>query len=226
MRKLEEKELEKVQWTVSQKDISVVELLAEIYDHYVSHLEKFSAEEFEIELNALEMKFTSKYCKKLEQNLLHTSRKEMFRLAWQQVILLFTWPKALLSLALVLAIIIFWPLLDKNHHMLALITLLGATLVFHSIIWWHSHRKIKIFKNFYKGDNLLISVHISSMMNTIFLPTSIFSLLVTSPKILGFYNIVDTPYFFLISMAFFLILGLLNIGIFQVWKIKSKTALI
>lgn len=226
MRKLEEKELEKIQWTISQKDLSVVEVLAEIYDHYVSHLERVSTEEFENGLKELDLKFNSKYCKKLEQNLLHISRKEMFRLAWKQVFLFFTWPKTLLSLLLVLIIVILWPHLDKNHHMLALMALLGATLLFHFSIWWNSHRKIKTFKTFYKGNNLLISIHISSMMSQLSLPISIFSLAVTTPKILGFYNVVDTPYFYLISMVFFLILGLLNIGIFQVWKIKSKTSLV
>lgn len=222
MRKLEPLEIEKIQLTVSHKGICIVELLAEIYDHYISHLEQFSKEEFEQELKELDNKFTPKYCRKMEKILLDTSKKDILRLLLKQIPLMLTLPKAVLSLTIVLVLGFFWTSLEIKQQMMAFIALCGATLLLTLGIWWQSHQKIKGFKTFYKGEKLLISVHFSNIALQLYLPVSIFTLSVTTPKILGFYNIIDTPYFFLVSMVFFLVIAISNIGVYQVWKVKSK----
>ena len=68
MRKLSEQELKLVQKAIIAKEISVIEVLAEAYDHYISHLEGFAEEEFKSELAKLESKWTYPYCQSLQND--------------------------------------------------------------------------------------------------------------------------------------------------------------
>ncbi len=226
MRKLDEKELELVQQAISLKNIGLVELLAEIYDHYLSHLEQASPDDFNQELNTLEEKFTLKYCKKLEQDLMQISNKEIFQLTCSQIVQLFTWPKAIVTTVLLISVAAIWPSLPKNVQFILLMILLTNAAISIGRIWWHSHKKIKFFKSFYKYDGFLISKHSSSVMLQIHVPFSTFNLFVTLPKVLEIYNVVDTPYFMLVSLFFFLMWTLITISTLKAWKIISKTALI
>ena len=54
MRTLTEQELKLVQTTIIAKELTVMEVIAEIYDHYISHLEGIPEEEFRSELAKLE----------------------------------------------------------------------------------------------------------------------------------------------------------------------------
>jgi len=60
MRQLSEEELDQVKRAIAVKDLTSAEILIEIYDHYVSHLERFEEAEFEEQLFELEQKFTPK----------------------------------------------------------------------------------------------------------------------------------------------------------------------
>jgi hypothetical protein len=67
MRKLSEEELKLVQLAIIAKEISVMEILAEMYDHFISHLERFPEEDFNSELSILESKWTYDYCQKIQK---------------------------------------------------------------------------------------------------------------------------------------------------------------
>lgn len=95
IRELNEEELNQIQKAIAVKDLTSAEILMEVYDHYVSHLESKSAAEFEDELFELEQKFTYSYCHSLQAKFLKASKKEIFNLQWTLFKTYFTWPRML-----------------------------------------------------------------------------------------------------------------------------------
>ena len=108
MRKLSEQELDQVKRTIATKELTSAEILIEIYDHYVSHLESFEEAEFEEQLFELEQKFTPKYCKNLQLDFYENAGKEVNRLQWSILKSYFTWPRAMWTVLLFSIFIFFW----------------------------------------------------------------------------------------------------------------------
>lgn len=83
MRQLTDIELQEIRNTILQKEISSAEILMEVYDHYISHLQEFPIEEFNDQLFELEEKFTYAYCHALQAKFNKEIRKELSSLHWQ-----------------------------------------------------------------------------------------------------------------------------------------------
>jgi hypothetical protein len=98
MRTLSEEELKSVQKTIAQRDITSAELLMEVYDHFISHLEEFPEEDFEEQLNTLSEKWSFGYCKKLQHDLFKNINKSVRKTQWSLLKSYFSWPKMVFTL--------------------------------------------------------------------------------------------------------------------------------
>jgi hypothetical protein len=104
MRKLSDKELDQVKRAIAAKDLTSAEILIEIYDHYVSHLESFEGSEFKDELFDLEQKFRYSYYNSLQENFEKSTKKELLKIQWRISKSYFSWPK-IISTALVVTLL-------------------------------------------------------------------------------------------------------------------------
>ena len=82
MRQLNQLELKEIQRSIFHKEISSAEVLAEIYDHYVSHLQEFPESEFGSQLLELEQKFTQAYCHSIQAKFNKSVREDISKTQW------------------------------------------------------------------------------------------------------------------------------------------------
>ena len=83
MRQLNQLELKEIQRSIFHKEISSAEVLAEIYAHYVSHLQEFPESEFGTQLLELEQKFTQAYCHSIQAKFNKSVREDISKTQWQ-----------------------------------------------------------------------------------------------------------------------------------------------
>ncbi len=228
MRKLTEQELKLVQQAMIKKHITSAELLMEVYDHYISHLERFPGEDFDKELIVLNKKWTCVYCETLEKELFKNINKSIRKSQWRLIKTHFSWPKMVFTFFLLIAItflanslegkmqglILFMPPL---FFLLALIVFVGAT----------SLLRIRRIKRLFNAIELKIdSTYSRYFVTYLFLPISFFNLGIYTPKLLGTDNFLPEylSNFSVVSFSFFLYIY--SISAYEAWKIKSKTALL
>ncbi|MBC6366607.1 hypothetical protein [Algoriphagus sp. AK58] len=228
MRKLTEQELKLVQQTMIKKHITSAELLMEIYDHYISHLERFSAEDFDKELIELNKHWTCIYCETLEKELFKNINKSIRRSQWGLIKSFFSWPKLVFTFFLITTITLLANSLEAKlqrmllvmpplFFLLALIVFVGAT----------SLLRIRRIKRLFNAIELKIdSTYSRYFVTYLFLPISFFNLGIYTPKLLGTDNFLPEylSNFSVVSFSFFLYIY--SISAYEAWKIKSKTALI
>ena len=226
MRQLTDAELDQVKKTIAAKDLSSAEILLEIYDHYLSHLESFGQAEFDAQMEELQEKFTYSYCHSLQIKFAKASKKEIFRLQWSIFKSYFSWPR-FIGTALFLALMIFlWETIDPKTKVLTLVIPLVFSMLLTGWIFYKSYKKVRAIKNTLKSHNTVKSSYLDAILGQFSLLTSSLNLFVLFPKIFGTPNFFDSTYF--LAIGFFLLFGYLGytLTLFEAWKIKSKTALI
>jgi hypothetical protein len=228
MRQLSEEELKLVQKAIAFREITSAELLMEIYDHYVSHLERFTIEDFEVQLNALNEKWTYGYCKMLQQDLTKNINKSVRKTQWDLIKNYFSWPKMVFTLFLIGGITVLVNLLTNK---LQLQILFGLPLVyitaFMCFILVRTHKKISPIKKIFEGSELKInSVFSSYFITFLALPLHFYNMFLNFPRIFGIDKLIPEYLLNYLSITFCFIIYLHSITAFEAWKIKSKTALI
>jgi hypothetical protein len=224
-RKLDQAELNRIQKAISAKELTSVEILMEVYDHYVSHLEGFEEAEFEVELFELEQKFTYGYCHALQAKFLKASKKEFFNLQWSIFKTYFTWPKILATAVFLAVLIVVWNSIDSKTQVKAIV-LVTIICIFTSIGFYaNSFQKVRGIKKLIKSNKTIESSYASTIMIQGMLIQSLFHILFFIPD-LGFADIIESEYFGPISLSIFFIYFCLTFTLIKAWKIKSKTALI
>jgi hypothetical protein len=226
MRQLTQLELKTVKDALVRKEISSAEILMEVYDHYVSHVESRTEEEFENELLELEQKFTRAYCNALQSNLFKTSKKEIFNLQWSLFKTYFDWPKMVGTILFLTTIIFFWGSIESRTKGLMLIIPLVFVLCLTAWIWYKSHKKVKEIKKLINAQNRIESSYLSTILIQFSLMTSSFNLLILVPKILDVPNFMDSIFFLIATFTLFIFYTGYTLTLFEAWKVKSKTALI
>lgn len=226
MRRLSEIELEQVKKAIVSKELTSAEILAEVYDHYLSHLESFEEADFESKLIELEMKFTQHYCKSLQDNHFFVSNRAFRKLQWGIFKSQFSWPKFLITAITVGIITFLWNKIDGRTRILALLVPLGISFLLVSWISIKSSIKVRRIKkqlgsySFIQSDYMkLILVQWSIILSTL-------SLGVLFPKNIGWTDPFTNPFYSYIT--FFLALAYLGflLTLIKAWKVKSKTAFI
>lgn len=228
MRHLLEVELKLVQKAIIHRDITSAELLIEIYDHYITHLEGYSEQEFESELFALNEKWTYGYCKKLQYDLSKNINKSVKKTQWDLIKSYFSWPKMVFTLLLIGGITILVNLLITK---LQLIILFGLPIVYLAVfmvlILFRTHKKISSIKKIFKNSGLKInSVFSSYFITYLSLPLHLYNIFLNVPRVFGMDKLIPEHLLNYLSITFCFILYLHSITAFEAWKIKSKTALI
>lgn len=230
MKKLSEEELKSVQKAIIAKEISVMELLAEIYDHYVTHLESLPKEDFSLELRNLESKWTYDYCQKIQKEFNKNINSSIRSFQWRLTKSYFTWPKLMITVLLFLAASLGASLIPTTIYFFGvLIPILVFVLIYAIGMSFRCNRKFKGLKSIFnfKSMGLIVTSGESSylLLNSI-LPINLFSLLILAPKNLGFIDDFSGHWMTLIILLFSFFLFLHTLTIHEAWKIKSKTVLI
>jgi hypothetical protein len=226
MRQLTEIELQEVRKVILQKEISSAEILMEVYDHYISHLQEFPIEEFNDQLFELEEKFTFAYCHALQAKFNKEIRKELSSLHWQVLKKYFCFSK-------ILYVIIFSFLAFQmsrfvtNQKEIALLVLSPLLILAGAHIFFliKSHFRIKAIK---KNFNIA-----GSLQSSLFYP---FSEKLYLPVMLAYGIMWSAEWIFnsnpianlapSIAAIIFIILSIYVLTLLEVWQIKTKTALI
>tara|TARA_R110002020_G_scaffold367284_3_gene579200 strand:- start:393 stop:1070 length:678 start_codon:yes stop_codon:yes gene_type:complete len=225
MRQLSQQELDQVKKVIAAKELTSAEILVEIYDHYVSHLESFESSGFEEELFELEYRFKYSYCHALQAKFLKASKKEIFNLQWSIFKTYFTWPK-ILATAVFLAILIFiWTSIDSKTQVKAIVLVTIICILSSIGFYVNSFLKVRGIKKLIKSTKTIESSYASTIMLQGMLMQSLFHILFFVPN-LGFANIIESEYFGPISLSIFFIYFSLTLTLIRAWKVKSKSALL
>ena len=225
MRQLSERELDQVKRAIVAKELTSAEILVEIYDHYVSHLESFEEAEFEDELFELEQKFNYSYCHALQAKFLKASKKEIFNLQWSIFKTYFTWPRIVATAVFIAFLIFVWNTIDSQTQIKAIVLVTFICILSSIGFYINSFRKVRGIKKLIKSNKTIESSYASTIMIQGMLMQSIFHILFFVPD-LGFANIIESEYFGPISLCIFFTYIGLTLTLIRAWKIKSKTALI
>lgn len=224
-RNLSEIELQQIREAISAKGLSSAEILMEIYDHYVSHLQEFETEDFDSELAALEEKFTYGYCHALQANLRKSLNTEISRNQWKVIRSYFCFSRLIYSLGLLFILVAVSMNLKSDEQYLMMVYVPLSLLVGFSLFVLLKWRKnLKIAKDiFIEQKNSIKSVTTEIMVLKIILPVLSLNAIIMIPK--TFLSTHDLSFAFLPQISLFLTMALLLYGIslFEVWKIKSKS---
>lgn len=226
MRTLTQTELEQVKKAITAKGLSSAEILLEIYDHYMSHLEQFDEGDFEGQLKELEERFPYSYCHSLQSKFAQASRKEIFGLQWEIFKTYFTWPRFVVTGLFLAFMIILWDTIDNRTKGLTLVIPLVFAMLLTGWIFYKSYRKVKEIKGTLQSQNTVKSSYLDAILGQFSLLTSSLNMLIFFPKIFGTPNFFDSTYF--LAISFFLLFSYVayTLTLFEAWKTKSKTALI
>ncbi|MCE7054777.1 hypothetical protein LZF95_08840 [Algoriphagus sp. AGSA1] len=226
MRKLTEQELDQVKRAISAKDLTSAEILLEIYDHYVTHLESFEQADFEVELFELEQKFNYSYCHALQAKFVKASKKEIFNLQWSIFKTYFTWPRIVATVISLLLYTLLWIEVENKTKAQLLIIPIVSIAILSAWIYYCSFRKVSDIKKMMNSSKPIQSSLLTSIMLQLSLITSSFNLMIMLPRLFDVPDFMDKTYFIAGTLALFFIYVSYSLTLYEAWKIKSKTALI
>ncbi|MBN3584362.1 hypothetical protein JYB64_18350 [Algoriphagus aestuarii] len=228
MRQLSEQELDQVKKAISAKELTSAEILLEIYDHYVSHLEGFESSRFEEQINLLDEKWTIAYCKKLEYDLQKSTGKSIRNTQWKIIKSYFSWPRFLFN-ATILALLTFT--VNSFSFKNQILLLFGLPLIyiagFALYVNFRNKEKLAIIKKIL-GDkiNNVTSIANSKLTVSIVLPLHFYNLFLNVPRMLGWTEGIPDLYLNLFSIIFCYAVILHSLSIYETWKVKFKTELL
>lgn len=220
-------EMNRIQKAIALKELTSAEILIEVYDHYVSHLENFEESEFKEQLYELEQKFRYGYCHALQAKFVKASKKELHQLQWSIWKSYFSWPRFIGTLVFLVLLTVLWSNVEGKARGLALLMPMILMLLVYCWILVKSKMKVNKIKRAI-GQTLKIQ---SSYLTNIIIQFTVLSGLLNGfiqlPRLFsaddGFF---ESYYFIFISFllcAFYI--GYV-LSLVEIWKIKSKTSLI
>jgi hypothetical protein len=226
-RVLSASELTEVQKSIMRKEISSAEILMEIYDHYISHLQEFSEEQFSKELFELDQKFSYGYCHAIQSKFNKEAKADIAKTQWI-VIQKYFCGSRWLFLAGILALVFYVSSQTRSEQELGILLLSPLILlVVVSIAFdYQNFKKLRPIKKTFKGIGIPIySALARPISDRIYLPVLLAQVLVYLPKIV-FPNLEFVKFSPAIAGMITVLLILYTLSLLEVWKIKSKTALI
>lgn len=228
MRALSNKELVQIEKSIQKKGLQTAELLAEIYDHYISHLENFPEGNFIEQLEALDQKWTYSYCHKLQHDLAKNINKSIRTLQWAVIKSYFTWPRMVFTLTLIGILTILVDMLAWKTQVLVFFGIpLVYIAVFMVFILVRTRMKTKQIRKLFNTPYLKVSSSYSShFLIHLAIPFNFFNVFINLPRIFGLHQIIPDYLINFLSVTFCFIIVLHSLTISEAWKIKSKTAFI
>ena len=230
MRQLTEEELKLVQLAIIAKDLTVMEVIAEIYDHYITHLEGFSEEEFKSELANLESIWIYPYCRDVQGEFSNSINKSIKSLQWKLIKSYFTWAKILFTAVCFGFLYALSQMLPaKVFALSSILPFLITTQVFHIyllILARKKYSKLRSIFNFRSTGRILSSAGTNGLSVAIGTPIALLNLFLIGLRILDIELGVTNSSFLLILVLFSFLISIISFSAYEAWKIKSKTALI
>lgn len=220
-------ELTEIQKSIMCKEISSAEILMEIYDHYISHLQEFSEEQFSRELFELDQKFTYGYCHALQSKFNKEAKAGIAKTQWM-VIQKYFCASRWLFLVGFLALVFFVSAQARSPQELGILLLspLILLVVSNFAFGYQNFKKLRPIKKIFKGIGIPISSSLAlPISERMYLPVLLAQVLVYLPKIV-FPNLEFVKLSPAIAGMITVLLILYTLSLLEVWKIKSKTALI
>jgi hypothetical protein len=224
---LSSKELTCIQKAIAVKDLTSAEILMEVYDHYVSHLESFEEAEFKGELFELEQKFRYSYYNSLQENFEKSTKRELLKIQWKITKSYFSWPKIIITALVVISLTLLFENLEGKTKGLAVVAPVGLTVLLMAFIGIKSFLKVRRIKNAIGTTSKVQSSFLTSILLQFQMVLSFFNLFVLMPRLLFDRAVwLDSPYFTIASFLLCLFYIGYLFSLIEAWKIKSKTALI
>jgi len=226
-RVLSDTELTEIQKSVMRKEISSAEILMEIYDHYISHLQEFSEEQFSSELFELEQKFTYGYCHALQSKFNKKVKTDIGKTQWMVIQKYFCGSRWLFLVG-ILVLVFYVSTQARSEQELGILLLSPLILlVFIGIAFgYQNFKKLRPIKKTFKGIGIPIYSSLAlPISERMYLPVMIAQILIFLPKIVS-PNLEFAPFSPAIAGMITILLILYTLSLLEVWKIKSKTALI
>lgn len=227
MRTLSPEEFKLVQKAIALKEISSAEVLMENYDHYISHLQEFPEEKFTEQFFELEQKFTYAYCHALQSKFNKSAKSEIGKIQWQVIRQYFCTSRWIFA-AGILGIIFYVASQTRTSQEIGL--LIFSPLILLSIMlfafYWRVYKKMRPIRQTFKGVRIPIQSSLATPFSErIYLPVLLSQTVVSIPKFFS----IDFPFGHFLPAIAGVMTGLLTIymlSLLEVWKTKSKTALI
>jgi hypothetical protein len=220
-------ELARIQKAIAAKYLTSAEILIEVYDHYVSHLESFEELDFEAQLFEMEQKFRYSYYNSLQENFEKSAKRELLKIQWTISKSYFSWPKIIITALVVFILILLFQNLEGKTKGFAVVVPFGLIVLLMAFIGIKSFLKVRRIKNTIGTTSKVQSSFLTTILRQYSLTLGFFNLFVTIPRLL-FDRVVwlNSPYFTIASFLLCLFYIGYLFSLIEAWKIKSKTALI
>jgi hypothetical protein len=227
MRPLTEIELQEIRKSIMRKEISSAEILMEIYDHYISHLQEFSEAEFHEQLFELDQKFTYGYCHALQFRFNKKAKEDIHQTQWM-VIRKYFCASRWLYLVGILVLVFYVATQARTEKELGILLLspMMLLLIANMAFGYQNIKKLRPIKKTFKDIGIPINSSLAlPISERMYFPILMAQLFVYVPKLI-FSQIDLSPFLPAGAAAITVLLTLYVISLLEVWKIKSKTALI
>ena len=207
-----------------RKEISSAEILMEVYDHYISHLQEFPQEEFNEQLFELEQKFTYAYCHALQAKF--HKNIDIGKAQWM-VIKKYFCTSRMLFLAGILAVVYFVATQARTEQEIKFLLMSPLALLFmmHLALGYQWLKRILPIKKSFKGNGVSIKSSLMTPLSMRLLWPLLLANLIFYPKIV-LENFDSKSILPAAAVMTTVLLLFYAISLMEVWKIKSKSALV
>lgn len=226
MRQLTDIVLEKIRNSIKKKVLYSAEIIMEIYDHYVSHLQNYPEDQFAEQLIQLDRKFTYSYCHSMQSILNKNINKDIGRTQWMVIKKYFCTSRKLF-LAGILAVVYFVATQARTEQEIKFLLVSPLVLLFmmHLALGFQWLKRILPIKKSFRGNGVPIKSSLMTPLSMRLLWPLLLANLIFYPKIV--LENFDSKSIFPAAAAMITVLFLFYaISLMEVWKIKSKTAMI
>lgn len=227
MRPLTEIELQEIRKSIMRKEISSAEILMEIYDHYISHLQEFPIEKFNEQLFQLDQKFTYGYCHALQFRFNKKAKEDIHQTQWM-VIRKYFCASRWLYLVGILVLVFYVATQARTEKELGILLLspMMLLLIANMAFGYQNIKKLRPIKKTFKDIGIPINSSLAlPISERMYFPILMAQLFVYVPKLI-FSQIDLSPFLPAGAAAITVLLTLYTVSLLEVWKIKSKTALV
>lgn len=227
MRQLTDIELQEIRNSIKKKVLYSAEIIMEIYDHYVSHLQNYPEDQFTEQLMELDQKFTYSYCHSMQSKLNKNINMDIGKTQWM-VIKKYFCTSRWVFLVGILAVVFFVATQARSEREVKflLFSPLALLLLMHLALGYQWMKRIFPIKKTFKGNGVTIkSSFMTPLSMRLHMPLTLANMMIYFPKIFfddyGFLLLLPAA-----AVSITILFTIYAISLMEVWKIKSKTALI
>jgi hypothetical protein len=227
MRQLTEIELQEIRRSIMRKEIFSAEILMEIYDHYISHLQEFSESQFHEQLFELDQKFTYGYCHALQAKFNKEAKEDIYHTQWM-VIRKYFCTSRWFYLAGIIALVFYvaTQAITEEELRVLLLSPMILMLIANIAFGYQNFKKLRPVKKAFKDNGIPIRSSLAlPISERMYFPILMVQFFVYLPKLI-FTDLDLSPYLAAGAGIFTVLLTLYVISLIEVWKIKSKTAMV